>query len=83
MTRFFIAVTYDVCEHNQLYEHMNEYRLGLDLTGDIDMKIKDFAKKDAAPVVKLYESATSDFKEFRLHREYNFKEYECRCDRFS
>ncbi|MFC7319758.1 hypothetical protein [Halobacillus campisalis] len=73
-----MAVTYDVCEHNNLYEDMNEYPV--DLTVDIDNQIRKFAKKDVAPLVKLYESETSDFKELRLSKEYRFKEYECSCN---
>ncbi|MCP3033035.1 hypothetical protein LF817_17055 [Halobacillus sp. A1] len=73
-----MAVTYDVCEHNNLYEDMNEYPL--DLTVDIDNQIRKFAKKDVAPLVKLYESETSDFNELRLYKEYRFKEYECSCN---
>ena len=78
MTRFYVAVTYDVCEHNHLYEDMNEYPL--DSNGDLDQQIKTFAKKDIAPLVKLYEADTSDFKELRLYKEYKFEEYECRCN---
>ena len=77
MARYYIAVTYDVCEHDNLYQDMNEYPL--DLSIDIDKQIKEFAKMDVAPLIKIYESDTSDLKELRLYREYNFKEFECGC----
>ncbi|WP_078592963.1 hypothetical protein [Evansella clarkii] len=77
MTRFYIAVTYEVCEHNNLYEDMNEYPL--DSSADIETQIREFAKKDVAPLVKVYESDSRDFKEVRFCREYKFKEYECDC----
>ncbi len=79
LTRYYIAVTYDVCEHNNLYEDMNEYPL--DLSIDIDKQVREFAKTDVAPLIKVYESDTSDFKELRLYKEYKFKEYECGCNR--
>lgn len=79
MTRYYLAVTYDVCEHNILYEDMNEYTL--DSFADMDKRIREFAEKDIAPLIKVYESDTSDFKELRLYKEYKFKEYECGCDK--
>ncbi|MFD1850780.1 hypothetical protein [Oceanobacillus bengalensis] len=77
MTRNYIAVTYDVCNHNNLYEDLNEYPL--DMSIDIDKQIREFAKMDVAPLIKVYVSDTSDFKAFRLYREYKFNEYECSC----
>ncbi|MDT8862575.1 hypothetical protein N0O92_20455 [Alkalihalobacillus sp. MEB130] len=77
MNHYFIAVTYDVCEHNDLYESMNEYPL--DLSADLDKQIRDIAKGDFAPLVKIYKSKTSDLKELELFKEYTFKEYECGC----
>ncbi|MDO6448869.1 hypothetical protein [Oceanobacillus profundus] len=77
MARYYIAVTYDVCEHDNLYQDMNEYPL--DLSIDIDKQIRGFANVDVAPLIKIYESDTCDLKELRLYREYKFKEYECSC----
>jgi hypothetical protein len=57
---------------------MNEYNI--DAVDDLDKQIMEFAKVDFAPVVKVFESDTSDFKEFRLYKEYKFKEYECGCE---
>jgi len=78
MTKHYIAVTYDICEHNDLCEDMNEYIL--DSSYDIDMQVREFAKIDIAPLIKVYESVTSDFKELELYKEYKFKQYECDCD---
>lgn len=78
MTRHYIAVTYDVCEHNNLYEDMNEYPL--DLSIDMEKQIRGFAKADVAPLIKIYESDTSEFKGLRLYKEYSFKEYQCGCN---
>lgn len=78
MTRYFTAVTYDVCEHEQLYEEMNKYPL--DLSVDLDKQIREFAKLDIAPLVKVYETDTSDDKVIKFYREYTFKEYECGCN---
>lgn len=79
MTKYYLAVTYDVCEHNAIYIDMNEYIL--DSTKDIELQVRDVAKVDVAPVVKVYESDTSDFKDFRLYKEFTFKEYECGCNK--
>lgn len=78
MKKYYIAVTYEVCEHNNLYLDMNEYKI--DSSEEMDKKIRELAKLDVAPVVKVYESDTSDYKEFRLYKEYKFKEYECGCN---
>ncbi|MBM7601027.1 hypothetical protein JOC34_003448 [Virgibacillus halotolerans] len=78
MGQYYIAVTYDVCEHNNLYEYMNEYHL--DLSIDMDKQIREFAKMDVAPIVKVYESDASDPGEFILYKEYKFKKYECGCN---
>lgn len=78
MTKYYIAVTYEICEHNNIYEDMNEYRV--DSSADIYKQIKEFAKTDVAPLVKVYESETSDFEDLRLYKEYQFKEYECGCN---
>jgi putative NADPH-quinone reductase len=78
MKEYYLAVTYDVCEHNHLYVDMNEYPL--DMSIDFDEQISKFAKMDVAPLVKVYESDSSDFEELRLYKEYKFKEYECGCN---
>lgn len=74
----YVAVTYDVCEHNGVYEDMNEYVL--DSSADIDQQVMGFAEKDIAPLVKVYESVTSGFEALTLYKEYRFKEYECNCE---
>jgi putative NADPH-quinone reductase len=78
MKEYYLAVTYDVCEHNNLYVDMNEYPL--DMSIDLDEQISKFAKMDVAPLVKVYESNSSDFEELRLYKKYKFKEYECGCN---
>lgn len=78
MLKNYIAVTYDVCEHKDLYEDMNEYPL--DLSIDIHIQLREFAKADIAPVVKVYESDIIYFKELTLYKEYKFQEYECKCN---
>jgi len=77
MKKYYLAVTYDVCEHNDLFEDMNIYPLiSLD---NLDDYVKYLAKKDIAPVIKVYVSDTSDFKELILYKEFKFMEYECGC----
>ena len=77
MAKYYIAVTYDVCEHENLYIDMIEHEL--DGAENMDQEVKEIAKMDVAPLVKVYESNTSDFKEYWLYKEYTFKEYECSC----
>lgn len=78
MKRNYIVVTYEVCEHNNIYEDMNEYLL--DSSTDLENKIWDFARTDVAPLVKVYKSDTSDFEELKFYKEYRFQEYECGCN---
>ncbi|MFC0014216.1 MULTISPECIES: hypothetical protein [Allobacillus] len=78
MSKSYVVVTYDVCEHNDLYEDMNEYIL--DSSTDMDEQVKRFAEQDIAPLVKVYETASSDFGELTLYKEYKFKEFECGCE---
>lgn len=78
MTERYIAITYDVCKHHDLYENMNKYILNS--STEIDKQVKEFAKKDVAPLIKVYESVTDDLKDITLYKEYRFKEYECDCE---
>lgn len=75
---FYLAVTYDVCEHNSLFEDMNGYVL--DNNADLETQVAKYAKRDIAPVVKVYESETADFDDIRLHSTFTFAEYECNCE---
>jgi hypothetical protein len=78
MKKYYFAVTYEVCKHNNIYMDMNEYNL--DSSKELDTQVRELAKVDVAHAVKVYESDTSDFKDFRLYKEYKFKEYECGCE---
>lgn len=77
MTKSYVAVTYDVCEHDDLCEAMNEYILGSSV--DMDKQVKGFAEQDVAPLVKVYESNTSNLGVLTLYKKYKFKKYECHC----
>lgn len=77
MENYYRAVTYDVCEHNDLFIDMNEYVL--DAKKDLHKQVHQLAKTDVAPLVKVYKSDTSNDKDFRFYKEYTFKEYECSC----
>jgi hypothetical protein len=59
MKKYYFAVTYEICEHNNIYLDMNEYNL--DSTKDLETQVRVLAKVDVAPVVKVYESGTSDY----------------------
>nr|WP_289038778.1 hypothetical protein [uncultured Allobacillus sp.] len=78
MSKSYVVVTYDVCEHNDLYEDMNEYII--DSYAGMDEQVKRFAEQDIAPLVKVYETDSSDFGELTLYKEYKFKEFECDCE---
>lgn len=78
MSKYYLAVTYDVCVHNDFYEDMNEYPI--DVSANLEEEILKFAKQDIAPLVKVYESTSSDFTgEVKLYKEYRFKEFDCNC----
>ena len=77
MKKYYLAVTYDVCEHEDFCIDMNQYRI--DDSKNFDEQIRQWAKTDVAPLVKVYESYTNDFADFSLYKEYTFSEYECNC----
>jgi hypothetical protein len=77
MKKFYLAVTYEICEHNNLYLDMNEYNL--DSSKDLTEQVREFAKMDVAPLVKVYESNSRDFIDMALYKEFTFKEFECGC----
>lgn len=53
MRKYYIAVTYDVCEHNDLFIDMNNYKI--ESIMDLDKQIREIAKMDIASVVEVYE----------------------------
>ena len=77
MIKYYIAETYDICEHEDIYMDMNQYNL--DPAKDMAKQLSEIAKTDVAPLIKVYESDTSDFTDCRLYKEHHFKEYECSC----
>ncbi|WP_010096291.1 hypothetical protein [Ornithinibacillus scapharcae] len=78
MSNYFLAVTYDICVHNDLFEDMNEYPL--ESAANLVDQVRKFAKQDVAPLVKVFESTSSDFTgELKLYKEFRFKDYECKC----
>ncbi|WP_138416632.1 hypothetical protein [Aquibacillus sediminis] len=77
MENYYIAVTYDVCEHNDLVEDMNQYLLNNKTS--IEKQVAEFAKQDVAPLVKVYQSVNRDFKDVQLYRDYHFVDYQCKC----
>ena len=78
MPKYYIAITFDVCEHNNFYLDMNEYPIKC--TDNLAEQVQELAGIDIAPVVKVYESDASDFTNLKLYKEYKFKEYECNCE---
>ncbi|MCA0987463.1 hypothetical protein [Guptibacillus algicola] len=78
MKKYYLAVTYDVCEHNDLFQDMNEYPIRSSV--DMEAEVREFAKLDVAPLVRVYVSDTHDFKNVTLHKDFTFHEYECGCD---
>lgn len=77
MATYYFAVTYDVCEHQSLYEDMNQYEI--DNSEDLKTQLKQFAKQDVAPLVKVFESKIKDFSKSHFIKEYCFEEYKCNC----
>src|SRR5699024_787308 len=81
----YIAVTYDVCTHEHLYEDINEYVIDSDR--NMDEQVKEFAEMDIAPLVKVYildrdnieKFEASDFAELALYKVYKFQQYQCNC----
>lgn len=61
MEEYLIAVTYDICEHIELIEDVNEYPLESSI--DIERQGRRFVELDVASLEKVYKSETNDFKE--------------------
>ncbi|MGP4071102.1 hypothetical protein ACTWQB_00940 [Piscibacillus sp. B03] len=66
-----IAVTYDVCEVENLYESMIEHTISD--TNNLDEEVAAIAARDIAPVVKVFNQNR------QLVKEYTFSQYECNC----
>ncbi|HZG71479.1 MAG TPA: hypothetical protein VEY51_08065 [Chondromyces sp.] len=77
MRIYYIAVTYEICEHNRVFEELNEYIL--DSQAGMAGQVRKLAKLDVAPMVRMYQSDTKDYTKISLYKEYRFKEYECSC----
>lgn len=76
--QYYVAVTYDLCDHYNVCEPMNEYVLNNIVS--IDEQIDHFAKQDIAPLVKLFCLNEYDSKQMTQCGEYKFKQYECHCE---
>ena len=49
MSKYLMAVTYEVCEHNDLCMDMNDYTI--EPAMDVDRQLSVIAKIDAAPLI--------------------------------
>lgn len=65
-----VAVTYDVCEVENLYESMIEHTISD--PNNLDEEVAAIAARDIAPVVKVFNNK-------HLVKEYTFSQYECSC----
>ncbi|WP_277674100.1 hypothetical protein [Piscibacillus halophilus] len=72
----YVAVTYDVCKVENLFEDMNHYQLEPSI--NMDEQVNQYAKQDIAPVVRVYEKSNAN-QTSNLYKEYHFKEYDCSC----
>jgi len=77
MKKYYMAITYDVCEQQGKYVDMNEYKISC--LEQLDEQVRQFALADVAPIVKVYESDKSDYENAKLYTKFKFPEYECYC----
>ena len=77
MKKYYMAITYDVCEQQGKYVDMNEYKISC--LEQLDEQVRQFARADVAPIVKVYESDKSDYENAKLYTKFKFPEYECCC----
>lgn len=75
MKKYFIAVTYDVCQHEGFCEPMNQYVFNPKIP--IEAQVKEFSGKDIAPLIKVYQSNKDDFQQLVSDKE--FERYNCQC----
>ncbi|MGN1387653.1 MAG: hypothetical protein ACI4XS_13720 [Bacillus sp. (in: firmicutes)] len=77
MKKYYMAVTYDVCEQQGTSVDMNEYEISC--LEQLYEQVKKFALTDVAPIVKVFESEYSNYENARLYSKFKFPEYECCC----
>lgn len=77
--KYYIAKTYDRCEHENFCVEMNEYIV--ESLEHIKQFVNKIAENDIAPLVKVYESISKQFNEIKLYKQYEFKQYECHCNK--
>lgn len=79
MKKYYMAVTYDVCEQQGTSVDMNEYEIEISCLEHLYEQVKKIALADVAPIVKVYESDQSNYENARLYTKFKFPEYECSC----
>lgn len=77
MDVIYIAVSYDICDEIDLFHPMNKVPIGP--IGCVDEKVELLAKRDFAPLVRVYEVKQGE--ELMLYKEYTFKQFECNCNK--
>jgi len=76
--KYYIAVTYDVCEVEEFCYEMNQY--DIDSNKAFYEQAKEFAKLDVASLVGIYGLHNkNEYTEFHEIAEYEFEEYKCKC----
>ncbi|MBD3106975.1 hypothetical protein IEO70_01100 [Bacillus sp. AGMB 02131] len=77
MKKYYMAVTYDVCEQQGTSVDMNEYEISC--LEQLYEQVKKIALADVAPIVKVFESDYSTYENAKLYTKFKFPEYECAC----
>jgi hypothetical protein len=69
-----IAISYDVCSHNDLFIGMNEIVVQKET---MDEQVAELAKRDVAPIVRVFGYDGSKLSDNYI--EYTFEQYQCDC----
>lgn len=77
MEKYYYAVTYDVCKHDDFCIDMNEYPV--EAAADMKEQAGILAYQDKASLVRIYETDTGELEGGKLYKEYTFPQYDCGC----
>ncbi|WP_027963876.1 hypothetical protein [Halalkalibacillus halophilus] len=79
MRKQYIAVTYDICEVEDLFMDMHEYVFSTDQ--ELELLVKKFADIDIAPLVRVYTTTKEDSSDPTFYKDFHFEEYDCGCEK--
>ncbi|MDQ0350254.1 hypothetical protein J2R98_000057 [Alkalibacillus filiformis] len=78
MSEYLMAMTYDECPVENVWEEMNDYIL--DESIELNSQLKTIAKADVAPVVRVFKI---NDKQSTFIKEIRYEEYQCNYEKWA